>query len=279
MREKEWLIRPQERLFSLKIKELIQFRYLLSQLVYRDLIASYKQTILGPAWLIVHPIITTFVFTLVFSRIIKVSTNGLPAPLFYLSGIICWNYFSECLIRTSTVFKDNVNIFGKVYFPRIIVPISLSISMFFRLLIHIVLLIVLTLIYQEQQYEIHLLRAITLIPLLIVMTAMLGVGLGLIVACLTLKYKDLNFVIVFGLQLLMYTTTIIFPLSAAPKNLIAFIQANPVTPIIEAFRHALFNAGNFEFQPLLYSVTCSMFSFSIGYIIFNRMERSFIDSI
>lgn len=279
MRKKEWLIRPQEPLFSLKLKELLQFRYLLSQLVYRDLIASYKQTILGPAWLIVHPLVTTFVFTLVFGRIVKIPTEGLPQPLFYLSGIICWNYFSECLIRTSTVFKDNANIFGKVYFPRIIVPISLSLSMFFRLLIHLSLLFIVMLIYQDQEYSFSFFRMISILPVLIILMALMGVGLGLVVACLTIKYKDLNFVIVFSLQLTMYTTTVIFPLSSAPKNMVPLIQANPMTTSIEAFRYAIFNTGNFGFVSSTYSIIFGILLFSIGFIAFNRMEKTFVDSI
>lgn len=278
MTGREWKIIPQEPIFTLRLRELIQFRYLLSQLVYRDLIASYKQTILGPAWLIVHPLITTLIFTVVFGKIVKISTDGLPQPLFYLSGIICWNYFSECLIRTSTVFKDNANIFGKVYFPRIIVPISLAVSMFFRLVIHMLLLFLVMLFYSNH-YNQNILTSIAIIPLLIITVALLGVGLGLIIACLTIKYKDLNFVIVFSLQLTMYTTTVIFPLNSAPKNMISLIRANPMTTIIESFRHALFNTGNFEIVPLCYSLICGFLFFSIGFIAFNRMEKTFIDSI
>jgi lipopolysaccharide transport system permease protein len=278
MTRREWRIIPQEPIFTLRLRELFQFRYLLSQLVYRDLIASYKQTILGPAWLIVHPLITTLIFTIVFGKIVKISTDGLPQPLFYLSGIICWNYFSECLIRTSTVFKDNANIFGKVYFPRIIVPISLAVSMFFRLVIHMLLLLLVMLFYSNQ-YNQNILTSIAIIPLLIITIALLGVGLGLIIACLTIKYKDLNFVIVFSLQLTMYTTTVIFPLNSAPKNMVSLIRANPMTTIIESFRHALFNTGTLEIVPLGYSLICGLLFFSIGFVAFNRMEKTFIDSI
>jgi lipopolysaccharide transport system permease protein len=278
MTRREWRIIPQEPIFTLRLRELFQFRYLLSQLVYRDLIASYKQTILGPAWLIVHPLITTLIFTIVFGKIVKISTDGLPQPLFYLSGIICWNYFSESLIRTSTVFKDNANIFGKVYFPRIIVPISLAVSMFFRLVIHMLLLLLVMLFYSNQ-YNQNILTSIAIIPLLIITIALLGVGLGLIIACLTIKYKDLNFVIVFSLQLTMYTTTVIFPLNSAPKNMVSLIRANPMTTIIESFRHALFNTGTLEIVPLGYSLICGLLFFSIGFVAFNRMEKTFIDSI
>lgn len=279
MKGHDWKIIPREPIFTLKLKELLQFKYLLSQLVYRDLIASYKQTILGPAWLIIHPLITTFIFTVVFGKIVKISTDGLPQPLFYLSGIICWNYFSECLIRTSTVFKDNANIFGKMYFPRLIVPISLSVSMFFRLLIHIVLLLLIMLYYSDQQFSLGFFRSIIIIPLLIIIIALIGVGLGLIIACLTIKYKDLNFVVVFCLQLTMYTTTVIFPLNSAPKNMVSLIRANPMTTIIESFRYALFNTGNFAVVPLIYSLTCGVLFFSIGFLAFNRMEKTFIDAI
>jgi lipopolysaccharide transport system permease protein len=274
-----WLIRPKEPLISLRITELKQYRYLISQLIYRDLIASYKQTLLGPAWLIVHPLITTFIFSIVFGRIIKISTDGLPQPVFYLSGIICWNYFSECLLRTSTVFKDNANIFGKVYFPRIIVPLSLSISMFFRLMIHVLLLIIIMLIVPHQPYQISVMRIITIVPLVIALIAMLGVGLGLIFACLTIKFKDLNFVIIFSLQVTMYTTTVIFPLSSAPKNMIPFISANPITGLIEAFRYALFDTGSLGLFNSAYCITFPIVLFSIGYMTFNRMERTYIDYI
>ena len=275
----DWTITSKESLLKLKLGELKKYRHLFFQLVYRDLIATYKQTILGPAWLIIHPIITTFIFTLVFGKIIKISTEGLPQPLFFLSGIICWNYFSECFSRTSTVFKDNTNVFGKIYFPRIIVPICLSISMFVRFLIHLILLSIVMIMYRNHPFHYSFFKVISILPLLVLMMAMLGVGFGLIVACLTIKYRDLNFVIAFGLQLTMYTTTVIFPLSSAPINFKNFVQVNPMTAVIEAFRYALFDSGSFSVASILSSLIFSILIFSIGFLIFNRVERTFIDNI
>lgn len=279
MKIAHWIIVPRQPIFKLNLKELLEYKYLLSQLVYRDFTASYKQTILGPAWLIVHPLITTLIFTIVFGKIIKISTNDLPQPVFYLSGIICWNYFSECLLRTSTVFKDNATTFSKVYFPRIVVPISISISMFYRMVIHLLLLLAVIVIHKDHQYEFNLLKVISIVPLLIFLLAILGIGLGLIIACLTVRYKDLNFVIVFLLQLTMYTTTVIFPLNAAPSEMKAFIQANPITPIIEIFRFALFSTGDPNFGTLTYSLLIGILIFSIGFVAFNRVEKTFVDSM
>jgi lipopolysaccharide transport system permease protein len=279
MTNQKWVIIPKEPLLNPRLRELFEYRYLLFQLVYRDIVASYKQTILGPAWVIIHPVITTLIFTLTFGKIIKVSTGGLPQPLFYLSGIICWNYFSECLNRTSTVFKDNINIFGKIYFPRIIVPISLSMSMFVRFIVHLFVLSAAITIYHDRPYHIQFLQSLILIPMLITMMALLGTGFGLIIACLTIKYKDLNFVISFGLQLTMYTTTVIFPLSSTPSNLRFLVQANPMTTIIETFRFAIFGAGNCSIGLIIYSITFACFVFLVGFFTFNRMERTFIDTI
>jgi lipopolysaccharide transport system permease protein len=279
MTNQKWLIIPKDPLFSAGLKDLFKYRYLLFQLVYRDLVASYKQTILGPAWLIIHPILTTCIFTFTFGKIIKVSTGGIPQPLFYLSGIICWNYFSECLNRTSTVFKDNVNIFGKIYFPRIIVPISLSISMFFRFVFHLLLLVAATFLFHDKPFQVHSLKLLLLLPMLTLIMALLGVGFGLIIACLTIKYKDLNFVISFGLQLTMYTTPVVFPLSSAPSDFHFLIRANPMTTIIETFRYAIFSAGNFSVAPMAYSITFAIVVFLFGFFAFNRVERTFIDTI
>ncbi|MES2827743.1 MAG: ABC transporter permease [Bacteroidota bacterium] len=279
MKSKPWIINAERKGFDLNLSELSLYKYLLRQLIYRDFVASYKQTLLGPAWFIVHPILSAGIFTIVFGRIIKVSTEQLPPPLFYLTGITAWNYFSECLNRTASVFRDNVNIFGKVYFPRIILPICSAVSLSLRLSIQLIIIAFLICVYKCLGYDIPLSPTIFAIPFLVLLIAMQGVGIGLIIGSLTVRYRDLSFLLAFGLQLLMYTTTVIFPLSAVPEKSRFLVQLNPMTTIIEAFRFVLLGTGNFGWMEMaICSASCMLF-FTIGLLIFNRVQRTFIDII
>lgn len=279
MRNKEWIINSQHDLFNLGLKEIVNYEHLLFQLVKRDVVALYKQTILGPIWFFIQPLLTTVVFSFVFGKLVKVSTDGLPQPLFYLAGIINWNYFSECLNKTSTVFKDNVQIFGKVYFPRIIVPISISISILSRFVIQLLAFLICIIVYHCQGAKFHITSTIFIFPLMIALMAALSLGLGIIISALTVKYKDLCFLIGFGLQLLMYTTTVIYPLSAAPEDLKWLIQMNPMTTVIELFRYSFLGKGDFTIGSMLYSVTTTVSILFLGLVAFNKVEKTFIDTI
>lgn len=247
--------------------------------VKRDFISFYKQTILGPLWFFIQPIFTTVVFAFVFGNLAGISTDGLPQYLFYLSGITAWNYFSDCLTKTSTVFRDNANIFGKVYFPRIILPLSIIVSNLVRFGIQLLLFIVIMIYLGVQGADFHLTWAIFLFPFIVFLMALLGLGLGLIITAMTTKYRDLSFLVTFGVQLLMYGTTVIYPLSAAPKEYRKLIELNPMTSIIEVFRFAFLGKGHFTAWSLGYSAIFAIGISFLGIIIFNKTERSFVDTI
>ncbi|RZK67134.1 MAG: ABC transporter permease [Pedobacter sp.] len=279
MNKKKSIITPHYRLSDFDFKIIWHYRHLLCQLIHRDVVAFYKQTILGPLWFFIQPLFSTIIYVLIFGNFAKVSTDGLPQPLFYLAGIITWNYFSECLNKTSSVFKENAHIFGKVYFPRIIVPLGIVISVFIRFGIQFILFLTFLIIYHCIGHRISFNWSIGLFPLLVLLIAIQGLGIGIIISALTVKYRDLIFLISFGLQLLMYTTTVIYPLSTAPLNLKWIIQINPMTAIIETFRYAFLGRGSFSWQALGYSSTITIIIISIGIIVFHKAEKTFIDTI
>ncbi|MEO8515778.1 MAG: ABC transporter permease [Flavobacterium sp.] len=269
-------------LFDLKFKDIWRYRDLLLMFVKRDFVSFYKQTILGPLWFFIQPIFTTIVFTFVFGNLAGISTDGLPQQLFYLTGITAWNYFSDCLTKTSTVFKDNVNIFGKVYFPRLIMPLSIVVSNLVRFGVQMLLLILMMLyfwIFPVPNTSFQITNAIMLFPFLIVLMASLGLGCGLIITAITTKYKDLTFLITFGVQLLMYGTTVIYPLSAAPEKYKKYIELNPMTGIIEAFRYSFLGKGEFSIYSIAYSSLVTVIVLFIGILIFNKTEKNFVDTI
>jgi lipopolysaccharide transport system permease protein len=279
--EEHWdlVIEGKTSLFDLKFADVWRYRDLLLMFVKRDFVSFYKQTILGPLWFFIQPIFTTLVFTFVFGNLAGISTDGLPQYLFYLSGITAWNYFADCLSKTSTVFKDNANIFGKVYFPRLIMPLSIVVSNLVRFGVQLLLFIVMMFYFVMKGADFHITWAIVLFPVLVILMALLGLGLGLIITAMTTKYRDLSFLITFGVQLLMYGTTVIYPLSAAPEKYRKFIEFNPMTGIIEAFRYAFLGKGYFTAWSLGYSATFTLIITIIGIIIFNKTERNFVDTI
>jgi lipopolysaccharide transport system permease protein len=273
------IIKGHTSLFDLKFKDLWHYRDLLFLFVKRDFVSFYKQTILGPLWFFIQPIFTTLVFTFVFGNLANISTDGLPQQLFYLAGITAWNYFADCLTKTSTVFKDNANIFGKVYFPRLIMPLSIVTSNLVRFGVQMILFLAMMGYYYIQGANFHVTNAILLFPVLVLLMAMLGLGVGLIITALTTKYRDLSFLITFGVQLLMYGTTVIYPLSAAPAKYKFLIELNPMTGIIEAFRYAFLGKGDFSIWSLGYSTIVTVVIMFFGILIFNKTERSFVDTI
>jgi lipopolysaccharide transport system permease protein len=280
-KEENWnlIIERKKSLFDLKFADVWRYRDLLLMFVKRDFVSFYKQTILGPLWFFIQPIFTTIVFTFVFGNLAGISTDGLPQYLFYLAGITAWNYFSDCLTKTSTVFKDNANIFGKVYFPRLIMPLSIVVSNLVRFGVQLLLFVAMMVYFGFQGANFNVTWAIALFPVLVLLMALLGLGLGLIITAMTTKYRDLSFLVTFGVQLLMYGTTVIYPLSAAPEKYRKLIELNPMTGIIEAFRYAFLGKGYFTAWSLGYSAIFTVVITMIGIIIFNKTERSFVDTI
>jgi len=277
----EWdlVIEGRSSLFDLKLEEVWRYRDLLLMFVKRDFVAFYKQTILGPLWFFLQPLFTTIIFTFIFGNLAGLSTDGLPQPLFYLAGITAWNYFSECITKTSTVFKDNANIFGKVYFPRLIMPLSIVTSNLVRFGVQMLLLVGMMMYYAAVGGSFSVTWAILLFPLLVLLMAMLGLGLGLIITAMTTKYRDLSFLVQFGVQLLMYMTTVIYPLSAAPEKYRFWLELNPMTAIIEAFRLGLLGQGSITLTSLGYSFVFTLGTFVLGVVTFNKTERTFVDTV
>lgn len=281
---KEWdlVIEPQSSLFDLNLKDVWRYRDLLWLLVKRDFVSFYKQTILGPLWFFIQPLFTTITFTFIFGKLAGLSTDGLPQPLFYMAGITAWNYFSDCLTKTSTVFRDNAGIFGKVYFPRLIMPLSIVVSNLVRFGVQMLLFFLMIgyyLFQNEMGSLFHPNMYMLLFPVLVLMMALLGLGLGLIITALTTKYRDLAFLITFGVQLMMYATTVIYPLSAAPAKYKWLIELNPMTGIIEAFRYGFLGQGEFTFNSFGYSVGFTLVSLILGVLIFNKTEKTFVDTV
>ncbi len=272
-------IGPQSSVFDLHLRDMWDYRDLLWLLVKRDFVSFYKQTVLGPLWFFIQPIFTTIVFVVVFSRLAKISTNGAPPALFYLAGTVAWNYFSDCLTKTSTVFRDNANIFGKVYFPRLIMPVSIVFSNLVKLAIQLILFAVLLVYFLLLGNRIQPNYIVLLFPIVILLMAILGLGLGLIVTALTTKYRDLAFIVTFGMQLLMYATPVIYPLAAAPAKYRSIIACNPVSGLIETFRYGFLGTGQFYPYAFAYSVIASLIIFILGLIIFNKVEKNFVDTV
>ena len=279
--ESEWTleIKPVSGWFNFHLKDVWKYRDLLFMFVKRDFVSLYKQTILGPFWFFLQPILTTITFTIVFGNIAKIPTDGIPPILFYMSGIVCWGYFSDCLTRTSSTFITNANIFGKVYFPRLVSPLSNIISLLMKFGIQMILLIGFLIYFKMNGSDVNPNIYILLTPYLILLMAGLGLGFGIIVSSLTTKYRDLTFLVSFGVQLLMYATPVIYPLSALPEKYKWIVLANPMTSIVDTFRFAFLGAGTFNAGNLLYTSVFVVIILSIGIIVFNRVEKTFMDTV
>jgi len=277
-----WTIEAKSSLFDLKLNEVWIYRDLLWLLVRRDFVSFYKQTMLGPLWFFIQPLFTTIIFTFIFGNLAGISTDGLPKPLFYMAGITAWNYFSDCLTKTSTVFRDNAGIFGKVYFPRLIMPLSIVVSNLVRFAVQMLLFLMLMAYYLLNGSHFSMSWAILLFPVVIILMALLGLGAGMIISAMTTKYRDLAFLVSFGVQLLMYGTTVIYPLSEAIKKYPAhawIIEYNPMTPIIETFRFGFLGEGSFSWAAFGYATAVTFLLLLFGIAIFNKVERNFIDTV
>ncbi len=279
--EQEWdmINKPNAHLLDLNIKEVLHYRDLLWLLVHRDFVSFYKQTVLGPLWFFIQPLFTTITYTIIFGNLAGLSTEGVPKFLFYMAGVTCWNYFADCVNKTSTVFKDNSNVFGKVYFPRLIMPLSIIVSTLVRSAVQILLFFITLLFFAIKSGSFQITSYALLFPFLIVQMALLGLGLGCIISSLTTKYRDLVFVIGFGVQLLMYATTVVYPLSAVPEKYRLLVELNPMTPVIEIFRLGFLGEGSFSWTFFAVSIIETWAIAVFGIIIFNKVERNFIDTI
>ena len=273
------VIGPRRGWFDINLKEIWQYRDLVMLFVRRDFVAKYKQTILGPLWFILQPLLTTLMFTIVFGRIAGISTEGIPMILFYLSGIVAWNFFANSLTETSGTFINNASIFGKVYFPRLVLPLSMTISGFLTFIIQFILLIGFMVYYSLNGTQVSFTLNLVYLPLLIILLAGQGLGFGIIISSLTIKYRDLAHLVKFGVQLWMFATPIIYPLSAIPEKYQFLVLANPVSPLIESFRNALLGVGPVRPDLLLYSLVWTVVVFALGIIVFNKVEKNFMDTV
>ncbi|MCB9015291.1 MAG: ABC transporter permease [Lentimicrobiaceae bacterium] len=273
------ILKPKRSLFDVNLKELWQYRDLIGLFVRRDFVSKYKQTILGPIWFIIQPLLTTLMFTVVFGNIAGIPTDGIPKMLFYLSGIVGWNYFSTCLNDTSQTFIKNASIFGKVYFPRLAMPISIVISNLVSFVIQFLFLLAFLFYFMMKGADVHPGITVLLIPVLVLMIAGMGLGFGIIISSLTTKYRDLVHLVTFGVTLWMYATPVIYPLSQIPEKYRLLVLANPMTPIIETFKTALLGTGSISYAYLLYSFGFTIVLLLIGILIFNKVERTFMDTV
>lgn len=274
------IIKPRSDLFEINLSEVWRYKDLMWMFVKRDFAAQYKQTVLGPLWHFIQPLFTTLIFVVVFSRIAALSTDGLPPLIFYLSGITIWNYFSSCLIATSNTFVSNAYIFGKVYFPRLVMPLSVVLSNIVKFGIQLLLLIAVMIWYTVNGTEIHTGNSFFFIPLILLMMAGMGLGLGIIISSLTTKYRDFAVLVTFGVQLLMYATPVVFPMSAVKSpDLKLWLSINPLTPLVEAFRYGLLGAGSFDAMQLLYSGIFILLLLIFGLFLFGKVEKTFMDTV
>lgn len=273
------VIKPQRNWLDWRFSELLRARDLIMLFVWRDFVSVYKQTILGPLWYLIQPLLTTLTFTVIFGRIASLPTDDLPDFLFYLAGSVVWAYFAECLNKTSGTFISNASLFGKVYFPRLSVPISILLSNLIAFFIQFALFLVFVVYFWINGQVVKPNWSILLLPVYLLIMAGLGLGFGIIVSALTTRYRDLQFLVRFGVQLAMYATPVIYPLSSIPEKYQLLIVANPMTSIVEGFRYSFLGAGNLNPWYLLYSFVLMLIILAVGIMLFNRIETTFMDTV
>lgn len=273
------IIEPKQSLLDLKLAQVWKYRDLLWLMVRRDFVAFYKQTVLGPIWFFIQPLFTTATYVFIFSNLAGLSTEGVPPILFYLAGITAWSYFSDCLVKTANVFQTNASLFGKVYFPRLIMPLSIVISNLVRLGIQILLLFVVMIYYGITSGEFFISWYILLFPLFLLLMAAQGLGFGMIVSALTTKYRDLALLVAFGIQLVMYATPVVYPLSSLTGKIKLLVSLNPMTAIVEGIRLSFLGVGTVTSMSLAYTIGITILVLIIGTIVYNRAEKNFVDTI
>lgn len=273
------IIRPQRGWLDLRLGELWRYRDLVLLFVRRDFVSVYKQTILGPLWYLIQPLLTTVIFTVVFGNFASLPTDGLPPFIFYLAGTVVWAYFADCLNKTANTFVGNAHLFGKVYFPRLAVPVSILISNLIAFTIQFALLLAFLLYFWLSGAAVQPNLWVLLTPVLILIMAGLGLGFGIIVSALTTRYRDLRFLVSFGVSLWMYATPVIYPVSSIPEQYRPIVMANPLTPVVEAFRYAFLGAGSVSSGGLLYAAGCMVVVLMVGVMLFNHVEATFMDTV
>jgi len=284
IKNQEWLfeIKPKDKFFRLHLKEVWQYRDLLMLFVRRDVVTVYKQTILGPLWYLIQPLFTSIIFTIIFNNVAGIQTGNVPPFLFNLGGIMVWNYFTSCLNDTSDTFKKNASIFGKVYFPRLIVPLSIVISNLLKFGIQFFIFIAFYIFYALRGMEVQLGVSLLFFPLLIALMGILGLGLGMIISSMVTKYRDLTFLVGFGVQLMMYVSAVMYPMALLKEKLPQFgwlIEYNPLAYVIETARYMLLHEGSISVGGLFYTTGVTIVLFFAGLLIFNKTEKSFIDTV
>ena len=281
MNEENWslIITPKRKIFDLNIRELIRYRDLIFLFVKRDFTTQYKQTILGPLWFIINPLVSTVMYTFVFGRLANIGTDGIPYTLFYYSGAMLWTFFSGCFLDSSNIFINNAHIFGKVYFPRLVTPIHYVFSNSIRILVQFVMLMVFLVYHLFIGSPVQPSWFAFLFPLLVIWLAAIGVGAGIIISSLTTKYRDLRQLVAFGINLAMYATPVVYPLSEIPQRFSWLAYANPVCAPIEVFRACFFGAASVNRHMILSSLGITVFLVITGLILFNQNEQNFIDVV
>jgi lipopolysaccharide transport system permease protein len=280
-----WLfeISSKSNVLDFKFKEIWQYRDLLMLFVRRDVVTLYKQTVLGPLWYLIQPLLTSVIFTLVFNGIADIQTGTVNAFLFNLAGITVWNYFAECLKATSDTFKKNENIFGKVYFPRVIMPLSITVSNLLKFGIQILIFTAFYIFFASQGKAGAISPFLVLLPLIVLIMGLLGLGLGMIISSMVTKYRDFTFLVQFGIQLMMYVSAVMYPMAIVTKKLPSYVswivEYNPLARVIESFRYMVFKEGEFSLQYIFITLGISIVVFLFGLIIFNKTERNFIDTV
>lgn len=282
--DKEWLfeITPKNNFFTLPLKEIWQYRDLLFLFVKRDVVTLYKQTILGPLWYLIQPLFTSVMFTIIFNNVAGISTGEVPPFLFNLAGITIWNYFTACLNETSDTFKKNASVFGKVYFPRVIMPLSIVVSNLLKFGIQFLIFIAFYLYYCFQGTMVSPNISALFFPFLVVLMGILGLGLGMLISSMVTKYRDLTFLVGFGVQLLMYVSAVMYPMALLQEKLPDYawlVQYNPLAYIIEATRYMLLNVGELSLSGMIYTTIVTFGVLLAGLLLFNKTEKSFIDTV
>jgi len=280
--EEKWdmVIRSKVGWLDLNLRELWRYRDLIGLFVKRDFIAQFKQTILGPLWHLIQPVMTTIVFVVVFTSIAGIPTDGAHPIVFYMSGLTLWTYFSSCLTATASTFISNAGIFGKVYFPRLVTPVAVVLSNLVKFFIQFTLLLVVLVFFRFQGYPMVLSWNVLWLPVLVTCIASMALGIGIIISSLTTKYRDFGVLVGFGVQLLMYATPIVYPISYLKQSRVLWIlELNPLSALIEAYRYVLLGSGTFTVWQLVYSFSASVFILMMGLVLFNRVEKSFMDTV
>ena len=281
MSKEDWdkIIKPKTGWFDLPVKDLYKYRDLILLFVKRDFVTFYKQTILGPLWYIIQPLVNTIIFTVIFGRIAKIPTDGTPPFLFYMAGTVVWGYFSVCIIATSNTFVNNAGIFGKVYFPRLCIPLSIVITGLVQFMIQFLIFLCFYLYYWIEGADVKPTYWVMLLPLIIIQMMILGLGVGIFISSLVTKYRDLTFAMSFGVQLWMYVTPIVYPMTQVPEQYHVLYAVNPMVSIVELFRLMFFGVSSIQLVHIVTSIVLTMTVFVFGVLLFSKIEKTFMDTV